>query len=160
MRMALLLAGGLLLMATSHYVYVVWVQPWPEYQLTYPSQRHPLDWTSYDARDSGLFGWVHRHGYKVVAHLRTSPSGAGSRPSADRMSASCTTRVEDHGKTHRGDEREPERPLTPHQFEHARARLPPLCDHGVRGVAATLGWPTRQSKRSGGVHSRVDGGGE
>jgi hypothetical protein len=69
MRMALLLAGGLLLMATSHYVYVVWVQPWPEYQLTYPSQRHLLDWTSYDARDSGLFGWVHRHGYKVVAHL-------------------------------------------------------------------------------------------
>jgi hypothetical protein len=68
-RMAMGLVGALLLIATTHYVYVVWVQPWPEYQLTYPDQRHPLDWTSYDARDSGLFGWVHRHGYKVVGQL-------------------------------------------------------------------------------------------
>lgn len=73
-RLALLFAGALFLAASGHYVYVAWIQPWPEYQLLYPRYRHPLDWTDLDGGDldrrvGGLFGLTRRHGWKAVGEL-------------------------------------------------------------------------------------------
>jgi hypothetical protein len=71
-RAAALLAGGLFLASSGHYVYVAWIQPWPEYQLLYPQYRHPLDWTDLERRSAGgTFGATRRHGWKVVGQLVT-----------------------------------------------------------------------------------------
>jgi 4-amino-4-deoxy-L-arabinose transferase-like glycosyltransferase len=68
-----LLAGlvfGGFLAACGQYVYVVWLQPWPEYRLLYPAARHPLDWYGDDARRYSVFlGAAHRHGWKTAGLL-------------------------------------------------------------------------------------------
>jgi 4-amino-4-deoxy-L-arabinose transferase-like glycosyltransferase len=70
LRLAALFAGCVLLGASAHYVYVAWIQPWPEYQLLYPLHRHPLDWTNLDVRRAGgTFGAARHHGWKTVAEL-------------------------------------------------------------------------------------------
>jgi hypothetical protein len=49
---------------------VTLVQRAPEYQLTYPADRHPLDWSSRDGRGiGGVFGAVHHHGWKALGVL-------------------------------------------------------------------------------------------
>jgi hypothetical protein len=49
---------------------VTLIQRLPEYQLTYPTNRHPLDWSSRDGRGiGGVFGVVHRHGWKTLGVL-------------------------------------------------------------------------------------------
>jgi hypothetical protein len=73
-RLGVLFAGLVFLAASGHYVYVAWIQPWPEYQLLYPRYRHPLDWTDLDGSDldrrvGGLFGLTRRHGWKAVGEL-------------------------------------------------------------------------------------------
>jgi hypothetical protein len=69
-RLIALLAGGILLAASLHYVYTAWIRPWPEYQLTFPLDRHPLDWTRAESRSAGgTFGAARRHGWKVVSEL-------------------------------------------------------------------------------------------
>jgi hypothetical protein len=79
-RLAALLVGTLFLMASGHYVYVAWVQPWPEYQVLYPRYRHPLDWSSRTVRHGagGTFGAAHRHGWKALGELVAN----GQLPSA------------------------------------------------------------------------------
>ena len=71
LRIAALAAFGLFLAASLHYVFVAWIQPYPEYQLLYPTLRHPLDWrTDDDQRNAGgTFGAARRHGWKTVAEL-------------------------------------------------------------------------------------------
>lgn len=64
------LVGGLfaaLIISVGHYSWVSLVQRAPEYQTTYPANRHPLDWTARDGRGiGGVFGAVHRHGWKAL----------------------------------------------------------------------------------------------
>ena len=61
---------GLLIVGSGHYSWVTLVQRQPEYQLTYPDDRHPLDWTARDGRGiGGVFGTVHRHGWKAIGVL-------------------------------------------------------------------------------------------
>jgi 4-amino-4-deoxy-L-arabinose transferase-like glycosyltransferase len=65
-----LVVGALLaalVFGAGHYSWVTLVQRQPEYQLTYPANRHPLDWTDWDGRGiGGVFGTVHRHGWKAL----------------------------------------------------------------------------------------------
>lgn len=69
-RLAAITAGGLFLAASAHYVYVAWIQPWPEYQTVYPAARHPLDWSGRTRVDpGGVFGLAHYQGWKAVAVL-------------------------------------------------------------------------------------------
>jgi 4-amino-4-deoxy-L-arabinose transferase-like glycosyltransferase len=66
----LALLSGLFLAACLHFVYVAWIQPWPEYQLNYPRYRHPLDWSNRTARDpGGTFGDVRHFGWKAIGVL-------------------------------------------------------------------------------------------
>jgi 4-amino-4-deoxy-L-arabinose transferase-like glycosyltransferase len=61
---------GLLVVGAGHYAWVTLVQRLPEYQLTYPANRHPLDWANRDGRGiGGLFGAVHHHGWKALGVL-------------------------------------------------------------------------------------------
>jgi 4-amino-4-deoxy-L-arabinose transferase-like glycosyltransferase len=61
---------GLLIVGVGHYSWVTVVQRLPEYQLTYPTNRHPLDWSGRDGRGiGGVFGTVHRHGWKALGVL-------------------------------------------------------------------------------------------
>jgi hypothetical protein len=61
---------GLLIAGVGHYSWVTVVQRLPEYQLTYPASRHPLDWSGHDGRRiGGVFGVVHRHGWKALGVL-------------------------------------------------------------------------------------------
>ena len=56
-----------LIVGTGHYSWVTLVQRRPEYQIAYPTIRHPLDWTDRDGRGiGGVFGTVHRHGWKAL----------------------------------------------------------------------------------------------
>jgi hypothetical protein len=82
-RRGMLLAGGLFLAAVGHFVYVSWLQPWPEYQLRYPDSRHPLDWswsvalrggvqTEVPRYGGGVYGAAHHHGWKTVAEMMAS----------------------------------------------------------------------------------------
>ena len=68
-----LLAGGVFLAATGHYLYVAWLRPWPEYQAVYPLERHPLDWSTADLRSAGnaggIYGMARHHGWKLVGSL-------------------------------------------------------------------------------------------
>ena len=71
--LAVLLAGS------AHFSWVTLVQRQPEYQLTFPRYRHPLDWAGGDGRGiGGVFGVAHRHGWKAVGVL----IGQGSLPSS------------------------------------------------------------------------------
>lgn len=71
LRAVAMLAGGLFVAATGHYVYTAWIQPWPEYQDMYPLYRHPLDWAGVQSQPpgGGTFGAAHRHGWKVAGWL-------------------------------------------------------------------------------------------
>jgi 4-amino-4-deoxy-L-arabinose transferase-like glycosyltransferase len=64
------LVGGLfaaLIISVGHYSWVSLAQRVPEYQTTYPANRHPLDWSGRDGRGiGGVFGGVHRHGWKAL----------------------------------------------------------------------------------------------
>jgi hypothetical protein len=61
---------GALIVGSGHYAWVTLVQRVPEYQLVYPEIRHPLDWTARDGRGiGGVFGTVHRHGWKALGVL-------------------------------------------------------------------------------------------
>ncbi|MCC7368566.1 MAG: glycosyltransferase family 39 protein [Chloroflexi bacterium] len=61
---------GLLVVGGAHYAWVTLIQHQPEYQQTYPANRHPLDWTDRDGRGiGGVFGVVHRHGWKALGVL-------------------------------------------------------------------------------------------
>lgn len=69
-RLVTLLAGVMFLAANAHYVYVAWLQPWPEYQLMYPVYRHPLDWSNQPVpRGGSILGATHHHGWKAVGVL-------------------------------------------------------------------------------------------
>jgi hypothetical protein len=79
-RLTALLAGGLFLASVVHFVYVSWLQRWPEYQLAYPDYRHPLDWnpnvkpsggvqTVVPRYGGGVYGAAHHHGWKTVAAM-------------------------------------------------------------------------------------------
>jgi Dolichyl-phosphate-mannose-protein mannosyltransferase len=71
-RLAALVAGGVFLAATGHYVYTAWIQPSPEYQSLYPLYRHPLDWSNQNTPAAeGVYGAAHRHGWKTVGQLMT-----------------------------------------------------------------------------------------
>jgi hypothetical protein len=65
-----LATGGLLavlIVGAGQYSWVTLVQRLPEYQLTFPRDRHPLDWTDDDGRGiGGVFGVAHRHGWKAL----------------------------------------------------------------------------------------------
>ena len=68
-----------LLTGSAHYSWVTLVQRWPEYQMTFPSDRHPLDWAGGDGRGiGGVFGAAHRHGWKAVGVLL----GQGTLPTS------------------------------------------------------------------------------
>jgi len=70
LRGASVLAGGLFLALSGHYVYTAWLRPWPEYQLLYPLYRHPLDWANVNApRGGSILGATRHHGWKTVAEL-------------------------------------------------------------------------------------------
>ena len=59
-----------LVLGAGHYAWVTLVRRQPEYQITYPADRHPLDWTDRDGRGiGGVFGTVHRHGWKALGVL-------------------------------------------------------------------------------------------
>jgi len=61
---------GVLIAGVGHFSWVTIVQRQPEYQLTYPDHRHALDWTARDGRGiGGVFGVVHRHGWKALGML-------------------------------------------------------------------------------------------
>lgn len=67
-----------LVAGAGHYAWVTLVQRWPEYQLAYPTARHPLDWTVQDGRGiGGVFGAVHRHGWKALGVLDADGALAG-----------------------------------------------------------------------------------
>jgi hypothetical protein len=52
----------------ASYSWVTLVQRWPEYQMSFPQYRHPLDRTSSDGRGiGGVFGVAHHHGWKALA---------------------------------------------------------------------------------------------
>jgi hypothetical protein len=74
-----------LIVGTGHYAWVTLVQRQPEYQLTYPTNRHPLDWTDHDGRGiGGVFGTVHRHGWKALGVMvaeGTLPGGYATNES-------------------------------------------------------------------------------
>lgn len=62
---------GLVTLAMAHFCWVTLVQRWPEYQMTYPDQRHWLDWSAGPGRGiGGVFGASHRHGWKALALLQ------------------------------------------------------------------------------------------
>jgi hypothetical protein len=59
-----------LVVGAGHYSWVTLAQRRPEYQITYPADRHPLDWTDRDGRGiGGVFGTVHHHGWKALGVL-------------------------------------------------------------------------------------------
>jgi hypothetical protein len=78
---ARLVVGALLaalVVGAGHYSWVTLVQRQPEYQLAYPTIRHPLDWTTRDGRGiGGVFGTVHRHGWKALGVLMADGGLAG-----------------------------------------------------------------------------------
>jgi hypothetical protein len=87
-RLAALLAGGLFLAASGHYVYVAWIQPWPEYQLTYPQYRHPLDWSNARTPQGGSnLGATLHHGWKAVAALMAQGAFPADYAGAERPEA-------------------------------------------------------------------------
>ena len=77
--LAALIVGG------GHFTWVTIVQRLPEYQIAYPTVRHPLDWTDRDGRGiGGVFGTVHRHGWKALGVLMADgrlPGGFGTNES-------------------------------------------------------------------------------
>ncbi|MGE3908070.1 MAG: hypothetical protein AB7K36_01875 [Chloroflexota bacterium] len=63
-------ALALLILGSAHYSWVTLVQRVPEYQIAYPDDRHPLDWSDRTGRGiGGVFGAVHRHGWKALGVL-------------------------------------------------------------------------------------------
>jgi 4-amino-4-deoxy-L-arabinose transferase-like glycosyltransferase len=76
---------GALIVGAGHFCWVPLVQRQPEYQMVYPSNRHPLDWTNRDGRGiGGVFGAVHRHGWKALGVLEAAgrlPGGYGTNES-------------------------------------------------------------------------------
>jgi hypothetical protein len=63
--------GVVFMVAVTHFSWTTLVQRSPEYQMTYPSPRHWLDWTSANGRGiGGVFGVTHRHGWKTLAVLQ------------------------------------------------------------------------------------------
>ncbi|MCC6177244.1 MAG: glycosyltransferase family 39 protein [Chloroflexi bacterium] len=59
-----------LVLGSAHFGWVSYMQRWPEYQITYPQDRHPLDWSGTDGRGiGGVFGLVHAHGWKALGVL-------------------------------------------------------------------------------------------
>jgi len=74
-----------LIVGAGHFSWVTLVQRQPEYQLAYPTIRHPLDWTDRDGRGiGGVFGTVHRHGWKALGVLTAEgrlPGGYGTNES-------------------------------------------------------------------------------
>lgn len=70
---------GLFVLGIAHYVWVGSVQRWPEYQMTFPADRHPLDWSASSGRGiGGVFGAVHHHGWKALATLQENGLVSGS----------------------------------------------------------------------------------
>ena len=76
--------GGLLaalIVGSAHYCWVTLVQRWPEYQLAFPRDRHPLDWTDDDGRGiGGVFGLTHHHGWKALGALAAEGALPGFTP--------------------------------------------------------------------------------
>jgi hypothetical protein len=88
LRLMSLLAGAVLLLGVSHYVYVIWVQRWPEYLLTYPRFRHPLDWTNLGVwRGGSILGATRDHGWKTVYVLMSRGELPDEYGSSDRAEA-------------------------------------------------------------------------
>jgi 4-amino-4-deoxy-L-arabinose transferase-like glycosyltransferase len=80
-RLRLLVRGlfATLIIGSGHYAWVTLVQRSPEYQITYPANRHVLDWTDRDGRGlGGVFGTVHRHGWKALGVLMADGRLPGS----------------------------------------------------------------------------------
>jgi hypothetical protein len=70
--------AGVLIIGVGHFCWVTLVQRLPEYQLAYPGSRHPLDWTDRDGRGiGGVFGAVHRHGWKALGVIMAEGSLPG-----------------------------------------------------------------------------------
>jgi hypothetical protein len=70
---------AVLIVGSGHYAWVTLVQRWPEYQLTFPSDRHPLDLTAQDGRGiGGVFGVAHHHGWKALGVALENGTLAGS----------------------------------------------------------------------------------
>jgi 4-amino-4-deoxy-L-arabinose transferase-like glycosyltransferase len=71
-RARLFLTGlfAVLVIGSGDYAWVTLVQRVPEYQITYPANRHMLDWSGREGRGlGGVFGAVHRHGWKALGVL-------------------------------------------------------------------------------------------
>ncbi|MDP8922373.1 MAG: glycosyltransferase family 39 protein [Chloroflexota bacterium] len=87
-RLGALLAAGLFLVACGHYIYVAWIRPWPEYILTYPAGRHPLDWTAARTFQGGSnLGAARHHGWKAVAALMSQGALPAEYATAQRPEA-------------------------------------------------------------------------
>jgi hypothetical protein len=95
-----LLAGGLFVATVGHFVYVSWLQPWPEYQSAYPSYRHPLDWNPTALQGGGtreipprfgggVYGAAHHHGWKTVAAMIASGALPAAYDTNERESVSA-----------------------------------------------------------------------
>ncbi|MCC7107161.1 MAG: glycosyltransferase family 39 protein [Chloroflexi bacterium] len=78
-----------LLLGSAQYVYVVWVQPWPEYEYLFPSYRQPLDLSTTTSRAAtgGTFGLAHRHGWKAVGILESEGRLPGDYVTNERPAA-------------------------------------------------------------------------
>ncbi len=80
-RVRMLLSGlcALLIIGSGQYAWVTLVQRIPEYQIIYPANRHVLDWSGRDGRGlGGVFGAVHRHGWKALGVLMADGTLPGS----------------------------------------------------------------------------------
>jgi hypothetical protein len=80
-RARLFLTGlfAVLVIGSGDYAWVTLVQRVPEYQITYPANRHVLDWSGREGRGlGGVFGAVHRHGWKALGVLMADGTLTGS----------------------------------------------------------------------------------
>ncbi|NJP07109.1 MAG: hypothetical protein HC837_16570 [Chloroflexaceae bacterium] len=74
-------AAGIALLAVSlPYLYLLYVQQWPEYQRSFPAARPDLYRTSTgdSLPDGGYFGFPHRDGWKVIGELYQQAQLQGS----------------------------------------------------------------------------------
>lgn len=63
---------------STYYLFLVFVQPLPEYALTFPNHKHPLFPTPYSARHGEAFGFPHRSGWQTIAWLYRTGALRGS----------------------------------------------------------------------------------
>ncbi|CAN5729608.1 hypothetical protein BH10CHL1_BH10CHL1_13130 [soil metagenome] len=60
---------GLFLLLCAGYAWLVFVQPFPEYALTFPQFKNPLYLTTYAHREGEAFGFAHQSGWKTIGYL-------------------------------------------------------------------------------------------